>query len=87
MTTTTKRRKRPSKDTIAARAAARRADVELLERAIAATKDDEGKPITRYAFAEKYLLCDRRTLRKYAAGRRLPKLARQKCLELLGEVE
>jgi len=85
MTTTTPRRKRGRN--VRPKDKAPSTDVRLLERAIAATKDDAGEPITRYAFAEKYLLCDRRTLRKYAAGRRLPKLARQKCLELLGEVE
>lgn len=58
-------------------------DAELLRKAIEHTRTDEGEPITHAAFADKYLLCNERSLRKYLAGRRLPPLARRLCERII----
>lgn len=62
----------------------RLSDRTLLNLAIQLSKDPvEGTPITDTVFAETVLECDTRTIRKYREGRRLPKLARSVCEEIV----
>jgi hypothetical protein len=86
-TTEAKRRGRPRTIRPAstrARKPENMADVDLLARAIAMTTDGEtGAPITDIAFADKYLKCNPRTLRKYRGGRNLPPLARVLCEKIV----
>ena len=62
----------------------RLSDVNILNLAVQLTRDvDDGTPITDKRFCELYLQCDTRTLRKYREGRKLPKLARSVCEDLV----
>jgi hypothetical protein len=63
-------------------------DAELIRRAIEATPDDrpgyEGQPMPATEFAERVAFANPRTVRRYLAGdRELPRLLREKCIEIL----
>lgn len=62
----------------------RLSDVDVLNLAIQITRDPvDGTPISDKVFAETIMHCDTRTIRKYREGRRLPKLARSVCEEIV----
>lgn len=59
-------------------------DVDVLNLAIQLTRDPEDDtPISDKLFAETVLHCNVRTIRKYRDGRRLPKLARSVCEDIV----
>lgn len=65
----------------------RLSDVTILNLAVQVSRDPaDGTPMTDKVFADTVLHCDTRTIRKYRAGRALPKLARSICEQIVRDV-